>query len=161
MVPAIWSGRWTIRLESDIAGGPKTFTRPDIQQPRCHDNQTCCRQYPVSRLFQIINFDTFGGEADLPNHLSMVRMAMPHNWPNSSVPEPVKDQKPADDFFASRLADRIRMDAWRKKLTMIRGEILEIAEQGSQQGLVDLKRETVELARTLERLEALLGLSNK
>jgi hypothetical protein len=63
MVPAIWSGRWTIRLESDIAGGPKTFTRPDIQQPRCHDNQTCCRQYPVSRLFQIINFDTFGGEA--------------------------------------------------------------------------------------------------
>jgi hypothetical protein len=88
----------------------------------------------------------------------MVRMAMPHDWPNSPVPEPVKDQKPADDFFASQLADRIRMDNWRKKLTVIRGEILEIAEQGSQHGLVDLKRETVELARTLERLEALLGL---
>ena len=88
----------------------------------------------------------------------MVRMAMPHDWPNSSVPEPAKDQTP-DDFFASRLADRIRMDDWRKKLTVIRGEILEIAEQGSQQGLVDLKRETLELARTLERLEALLGLT--
>jgi hypothetical protein len=88
----------------------------------------------------------------------MVRMAMPHDWPNSPVPEPVNDQKPTDDFFASQLADRIRMDNWRKKLTVIRGEILEIAEQGSQHGLVDLKRETVKLARTLERLEALLGL---
>lgn len=87
-----------------------------------------------------------------------LRMAMPHNWPNSSVPEPAKDQNPVDDFFASRLADRIRMDDWRKKLTVIRGEILEIAEQGSQHGLVDLKRETLELAQTLERLEALLGL---
>ena len=89
----------------------------------------------------------------------MVRMAMPHDWPNSSVPEPAKDQVPVDDFFASRLADRIRMDDWRKKLTVIRGEILEIAEQGSQRGLVDLKRETLELAQTLERLEALLGLT--
>jgi hypothetical protein len=88
-------------------------------------------------------------------------MSMPHNWPNPSVPEPAKDQTPVDDFFAARIADRIRMDAWRKKLTVIRGEILEIAEQGSQQGLVDLNRETVELARTLERLETLLGLPNR
>jgi hypothetical protein len=88
-------------------------------------------------------------------------MSMRHTWSNIPAPEPAQDQKPVDDFFASRLADRIRMDAWRKKLTIIRGEILEIAEQGSQQGLLDLKRETVELARTLERLEALLGLANK
>ena len=33
-----------------------------------------------------------------------------------------------------------------------------IAEQGSQRGLVDLARETVELTRSIERLEALLGL---
>ena len=97
----------------------------------------------------------------MPNHSSTVRKAMPHNWPTISAPEPAQDQKPVDDFFADRLADRIRMEAWRKKLTIIRGEILEIAEQGSQQGLLDLKRETVELARTLERLEALLGLANK
>lgn len=91
----------------------------------------------------------------------MVRMAMPHDWPDNSAPEPVKDQRPAGDFFASRLAERIRTDIWRKKLTIIRGEILELSEQSSQQGLVDLTRETVELARTLDRLETLLGLPNK
>jgi hypothetical protein len=89
----------------------------------------------------------------------MVRMTMPHRGPNTSVPEP--DQKPIDDFFASRLADRIQVETWRKKLAAIRGEILEMVEQGSQHGLVDLKRETVELARTLEHLETLLGLKNK
>ena len=70
----------------------------------------------------------------------------------------MKEQKPVDDFFASKLAERIRTDNWRKQLTLIRGEILQIAEQGSQQGLVDLKRETMELARAIERVEALLGL---
>jgi hypothetical protein len=70
----------------------------------------------------------------------------------------VKEQKPVDDFFASKLAERIQTDNWRKQLTLICGEILEIAEQGSQQGLVDLKRETMELARAIERVEALLGL---
>jgi hypothetical protein len=89
----------------------------------------------------------------------MVRMTMLHSGPNTSVPEP--DPKPIDDFFASRLADRIQMETWRKKLAVIRGEILEIVEQGSQQGLVDLERETVQLARTLEHLETLLGLTNK
>jgi hypothetical protein len=91
----------------------------------------------------------------------MVRTAMPHDWPNNSAPEPVTDQRPVDDFFASRIAERIRADNWRKKLTIIRGELLEFAEQSSQPGLVDLKRETVELARTLDRLETLLGLASK
>ncbi len=91
----------------------------------------------------------------------MVRMAMPHDRPNNSASEPARDQAPVDDFFASRLAERIQADNWRKKLTIIRGEILEFAEQSSQHGLVDLSRETVELARTLDRLEALLRLSKK
>jgi hypothetical protein len=91
----------------------------------------------------------------------MVRTAMPHDWPNNSAPQPVRDQKPVDDFFASRIAERIRTDVWRKKLTIIRGEILEFAEQSSRHGLVDLSRETVELARTLDRLETLLGLADK
>jgi hypothetical protein len=50
------------------------------------------------------------------------------------------------------------MENWRKQLTLIGGEILEIAEQGSQHGLVDVKRETMKLARAIERLEASLGL---
>jgi hypothetical protein len=70
----------------------------------------------------------------------------------------VKEQKPVDDFLASKLAERIRTDNWRKLLTLIRGEILEIAEQVSQQGSGDLKRATMELARAIERVEALLGL---
>jgi hypothetical protein len=36
--------------------------------------------------------------------------------------------------------------------------MLDIAEQGSQQGLVDLKREAVKVVRAIERLEAFLGL---
>ena len=83
---------------------------------------------------------------------------MPRNRPNDYIPDPIKDQKPIDDFFAFKLAERIRMDNWRKQVTLIRGEILEIAEQGSQQGLLDLKWETMKLARAIERLEALLGL---
>jgi hypothetical protein len=91
----------------------------------------------------------------------MVRMTMLRSGPNPSVPEPVEDQQPVDDCFASRLAERIRTETWRKKLAVIRGEILEIVEQGSQHGSADLKQETVELARTLEHLETLLGLTNK
>jgi hypothetical protein len=83
--------------------------------------------------------------------------AMPRNRPNDYILSPVKDQKPIDDFFASDLAERIRMDNWRKQLNLIRGEILDIAEQGSQHGLGDVKRETVKLARAIERLEASLG----
>jgi len=84
--------------------------------------------------------------------------AMPRNRPNDYILDPVKDQKPIDDFFASKLAERIRMDNWRKQLNLIRGEILDIAEQGSRHGLVDVKRETVKLARAIERLEVSLGL---
>ena len=73
--------------------------------------------------------------------------AMPPNRYTDNIPDPIEDQKPIDDFFASKLAERIRMDNWRKQLTLIRGEILEIAEQRSQQGLLDLKRETMKLAR--------------
>jgi hypothetical protein len=61
----------------------------------------------------------------------------------------VKEQKPVDDFFASKLAERIRTDNWRKQFTLIRSEVLEIAQQVSQQGSVDLKRETMELARAI------------
>lgn len=84
--------------------------------------------------------------------------AMPRNWPNY-IPDAVEDQKPVDDF-ASKLAERIRIDNWRKQLTRIRGEILEIAEQGSEQGLVDLKRESKKLVGQIERLEALLGVKS-
>jgi pyrimidine operon attenuation protein/uracil phosphoribosyltransferase len=83
---------------------------------------------------------------------------MPENEPTTSTPELVRDEQPVGDFFASKLADRIRIDNWRRRLTYIRQEILEIAEQGSQQGFVGLKRETVKLAKSIERLEALLGL---
>jgi len=137
------------------------FGRRKQRAPAPHDFAVAAADISVSRRFRIINFATFGGEAEIPNHSVMVYMAMPHNLPNNSIPEPVKVQEPVDDFFASRLADRIRMDSWREKLTVIRGEILEIAEQGSQHGLADLRRETAELARTLERLETLLGLAAK
>ncbi len=88
-------------------------------------------------------------------------MTMPHNSPDTSVPEPATDQKPVDNLLASAPADQIQMDGWREKLAIIRGEILEIAEQGSRHGLGDLGRETVELARMLERLEALLSQAEK
>jgi hypothetical protein len=116
---------------------------------------------PALRLFQSINLDIFDGKLICRSDSSMVRMAMPHDWPNTSAAEPVKDQRPVEDFFASRLAERIRSDIWRKKLTIIRGEILELSEASGQQGLMDMKRETVELARTLDRLVALLGQANK
>ncbi len=110
---------------------------------------------PIPHLVQIA---TFGDDAVGSNHWINGAHAMAHNWPNNFVHKPVKDQKPVDDFFASRLADRIRIDNWRQKLSFIRGEILEIAGQSSQRGLVDLERETVNLARSIERLEALLRL---
>ena len=147
-------------VDSDYPLFAELFLRQlAVDMPRQPDRLAA--NIPIARLFQIINFDTFGGEADWPSDSSMVRMAMPQNWPNNSVPEPFNDQQPVNDFFASRLADRIQMETWRKKLAVIRGEILEIVEQGSQQGSADLKRETVELVRTLEHLETLLGLTNK
>jgi hypothetical protein len=47
---------------------------------------------------------------------------MPSNRYTDNIPDPVKDQKPVDDFFASKLAERIRIDNWRTQLTLIRGE---------------------------------------
>ena len=108
--------------------------------------------------WNLANFDTFDDETICRIIWINGAPAMPRNWHNNSVPDPDKDQKPVDDFFASKLADRIRIDDWRKQLTLVRGVMLDIAEQGSQQGLVDLKRETVKVVRAIERLEAFLGL---
>ena len=106
----------------------------------------------------LANFDTFDDETICRIIWINGAPAMPRNWHNNSIPDPDKDQKPVDDFFASKLADRIRIDDWRKQLTLVRGVMLDIAEQGAQQGLVDLKRETVKVVRAIERLEAFLGL---
>jgi hypothetical protein len=82
---------------------------------------------------------------------------MPRNWQNNSVPDPVKDQLSVDDGVVPEVLEQTRLDNWRKQLILIRGQILEIAEQGSQQGLVDLQQETVRLAEAIEQLEVLLG----
>ena len=82
---------------------------------------------------------------------------MPRNWQNNSVPDPVKDQPSVDDGVVPEVLEQTRLDNWRKQLILIRGQILEIAEQGSQQGLVDLQQETVRLGEAIEQLEVLLG----
>jgi hypothetical protein len=82
---------------------------------------------------------------------------MPRDCQNNSVPDPAKDQQPADDCVVPELLEQTQLDIWRKQLPLIRGEILEIAEQGSQQGLVDLQQETVRLAEAIELLEVFLG----
>ncbi len=86
---------------------------------------------------------------------------MPYTWPDGSAPEAANDHMQVDALPASGLADQTRADGWRKKLTVIRGEILEFAEQGAREGLVDLERETTELARMLAELETLLGPADK
>jgi hypothetical protein len=82
---------------------------------------------------------------------------MPSNWQNNSVPDPVKDQPSVDDSVVPEVLEQTQLDNWRKQLILIRGQILEIAEQGSRQGLVDLQQETVRLAGVIEQLEVLLG----
>jgi len=82
---------------------------------------------------------------------------MSRDCQNNSVPDPAKDQQPADDCAVPELLERTQLDNWRQQLPLIRGEILEIAEQGSQQGLVDLQQETVRLAEAIELLEVFLG----
>jgi len=82
---------------------------------------------------------------------------MPRNWQNNSVPDAVKDQPSVDDGAVPEVLEQTQLDNWRKQLILIRGQILEIAEQGSQQGLVDLQQETVRLAAVIEQLEVLLG----
>ena len=82
---------------------------------------------------------------------------MSRDCQNNSVPDPAKDQQPADDCVVPGVLEPTQLDNWRKQLTLIRGEILEIAEQGSQQGLVDLQQETGRLAEVIELLEVFLG----
>ena len=85
----------------------------------------------------------------------MARMS--RDWQNNSVPDPVQHQQPADDCVVPEVLEQTQLDNWRKQLPLIRGEILEIAEQGSQQGLVDLQQETMRLAEAIELLEVFLG----
>jgi len=101
--------------------------------------------------------DTFREDTIRSNQWIDGAHAMPPNWQNNSVPDPVKDQQSTDDGVVPEVVERTQLDNWRKHLTLIRGEILEIAEQGSRQGLIDLQQETVRLAETIERLEVLLG----
>jgi hypothetical protein len=83
---------------------------------------------------------------------------MPNRRPADNVTDPANGQIPAEDCLAFEIAKRVQLDNWRKQLIIIRGEILETAEHGSQHGLVDVKREIAKLARTIQQLEALLGL---
>jgi hypothetical protein len=115
-----------------------------------------------ARRAPIANFDTFreettyriNGSMDQWINGSMARMS--RDWQNNSVPDPVQDQQPADDCVVPEVLEQTQLDNWRKQLTLIRGEVLEIAEQGSQQGLVDLQQETVRLAEAIELLEVFL-----
>jgi hypothetical protein len=95
-------------------------------------------------------------ESKLSNQWINGARAMPRNWQNNSVPDPVKDQPSVDDGAVPEVLEQTQLDNWRKQLILIRGQILEIAEQGSQQGLVDLRQETVRLAGVIEQLEVLL-----
>jgi hypothetical protein len=83
---------------------------------------------------------------------------MPNRRPTDNVTDPANGQILVEDSLAFEIAKRVQLDNWRKQLTIIRGEILEIAEQGSRHGLTDVKREITKLARTIQQLEALLGL---
>ena len=83
---------------------------------------------------------------------------MPNRRPTDNVPDPANGQLPVEDRLAVKPLGQFQLDNLRKQLTVIRGEILEIAEQGSQHGLVDVKREVAKLARIVQRLEALLNL---
>ena len=82
---------------------------------------------------------------------------MPRDWQNNSVADSVKDRQPADGCVVPEVLEPTQLDNWRQQLTLIRGEILEIAEQGCQQGLVDLQQETGRLAEVIELLEVFLG----
>ena len=91
----------------------------------------------------------------LPNQLTVLR-TMPNRRPTDNVPDPANGQIPVEDCLAVKPLGRVQLDNLRKQLTVIRGEILESAEQGSQHGLVDVKREIAKLARIIQQLEILL-----
>ncbi len=83
---------------------------------------------------------------------------MPTRRPTDNVLDPAKEQIAVEDCLALEIAERVQLDNWRKQLSVIRGEILELAEQGSQHGLEDVKREISRLAHIIQQLEVLLGL---
>ena len=83
---------------------------------------------------------------------------MPNRRSTDKVPDPANGLIPVEDCLAIKPFERVQLEALRKQLTVIRGEILETAEQGSKQGLVDVNREITKLARIIRQLEALLGL---
>jgi hypothetical protein len=91
-----------------------------------------------------------------PNQLT-APTTMTNRRPTDKVPDPASGQMPVEDCWAFEIAERVQIDNLRKQLTVIRGEILETAEQGSQHGLVDVKREIAKLARIIKQLEVLLG----
>jgi hypothetical protein len=82
---------------------------------------------------------------------------MPSRWATDNVPNPANGQTPVEDRLAVKPLGRVQLDNLRIQLTVIRGEILETAEQGSQHGLVDVKREIAKLAHIIQQLEVLLG----
>ena len=83
---------------------------------------------------------------------------MPSRRPTDNVCNPANGQMPVDDCLAVKPLGKIQLDNLRQQLTVIRGEILEAADRGSQHGLVDLKHEVAKLACTIKQLEVLLGL---
>jgi hypothetical protein len=93
----------------------------------------------------------------LPNQLT-VPTTMPNRRPTDKVPDPANAQIPVEDCLAVKPLGQIQLDNLRKQLTVIRGERLETAEQGSQHGLADVKREIAKLAHIIQQLEVLLGL---
>lgn len=81
---------------------------------------------------------------------------MPSGRPTDKVPNTANGQTPVEDCLAVKPLGRIQLDDLRKHLTVIRGEILEAAAQGSQHGLADVKREIAKLALIIQQLEDLL-----
>lgn len=82
---------------------------------------------------------------------------MPTRRPSNHLLYPANGQIPLEDCLVVKPPTRLELDCLRKQLTVIRGEILETAEQGSQLGLADVKREIAKLALVMKQLEALLG----
>jgi hypothetical protein len=93
----------------------------------------------------------------LPNQLTVLT-SMPSRRPTDNVPGPANGQIPVEDCLAVKPLGQVRLDNLRKQLTVIRGEILETAEQASQHSLVDVKHEISRLARIIQQLEVLLGM---
>jgi len=82
---------------------------------------------------------------------------MPNRRPSDQIIDPANGEISGEDCLAVNPPERLQLDDLRKQLTVIRGEILETAEQGSQHGLADVRREITKLALAIKQLEALLG----